>query len=379
MGFNKLDSDLKELLLSIIKGSKLRPTTTVIQKIRIALPKQDRDAFDRRIEQLCKFKYLIKKHSTYNGTKTIKYSISYEGENYLILEKENELSYLNNNNGVNNRGLKKILDNIDEVKKCFHLEGGNGMPEFNVLSGDNFESWRSSIQFEMQRLNQDQFVLEILKLTNAFNGWQDEKIFAELCSKLKVLYENSDIYYGLLESKGDEVLDKKKVFVVHGRNEKIRKSMFDFLRSIGLRPIEWDEAKMMTGKPTPYVGEILDVVFSNAQTVIVLITPDDEAKLKDEFVQASDKDYEKHLTPQARPNVIYEAGMAMGRCPNRTILIEFGDNLRPYSDIGGLNVIRMTDSTAKRSSLIAVIKTAGADIEDLTGKTDWMHTGDFNI
>jgi len=173
-------------------------------------------------------------------------------------------------------------------------------------------------------------------------------------------------------------LDRKKVFVVHGRNEKIRKSMFDFLRSIGLNPIEWDEAKKMTGKPTPYVGEVLNVVFSNAQAVVVLLTPDDEAKLKDEFIQNGDGDHERNLTPQARPNVIYEAGMAMGKCPERTIIVEFG-TLRPYSDIAGLNVIRMSNDVSKRNSLIAALKTAGADTDDITYKQDWMSTGVFDL
>lgn len=40
----------------------------------------------------------------------------------------------------------------------------------------------------------------------------------------------------------ENVVDKTIVFVVHGRNEQFRKSMFEFLLSIGLRPIEWSQA-----------------------------------------------------------------------------------------------------------------------------------------
>lgn len=314
-------------------------------------------------------------------------ALTYEGENYLFFEQEHITKNGNSTlplsepkSNLPNHRLAELIRSIDQVKTCFQSSGGKGMPTLNTISGTIFEKWKSQIQFEMHRLKQDEFVLRIIELTKSFNGWNDEKVFTELCSKLEILLEHSDEYYNMKEGKGDLVLDKKKVFVVHGRNEKIRRSMFDFLRSIGLNPIEWDEAKRMTGKPTPYIGEILDTVFTNAQTVIVLITPDDEGKLRDEFLQSGDKSNERNLTPQARQNVIYEAGMAMGRCPDRTVLIEFGDNLRPYSDIGGLNVIRIKDNTAeKRISLLSVIKTTGADVDDLTGKKDWLSTGDFTL
>ena len=40
--------------------------------------------------------------------------------------------------------------------------------------------------------------------------------------------------------------DPRDVLVVHGRNEDLRRSMFEFLRSIGLNPIEWSMAVAMT-------------------------------------------------------------------------------------------------------------------------------------
>jgi len=39
------------------------------------------------------------------------------------------------------------------------------------------------------------------------------------------------------------------VFVIHGRNEAARKSMFEFLRAIGLKPLEWSQALAATGGP----------------------------------------------------------------------------------------------------------------------------------
>lgn len=83
-----------------------------------------------------------------------------------------------------------------------------------------------------------------------------------------------------------------------------------------------------TGKGSPYIGEILDEAFSKAQAVVVLMTPDDEGYLRQVFRSPGDPPHETKLTPQARLNVLFEAGMAMGRSPERTILVELGHDLR---------------------------------------------------
>jgi predicted nucleotide-binding protein len=168
--------------------------------------------------------------------------------------------------------------------------------------------------------------------------------------------------------------DTRNVFVVHGRNLEARNSLFRFLRSIGLKPLEWSQAIKSTGKASPFIGEILDVAFTQAQAVVVLMTPDDVAQLRDPFRSSSDHPYESQLTGQARPNVLFEAGMAMGRNPNRTIIIELG-TLRPFSDIAGRHTIRLSNDSAARQELAQRLETAGCPV-DLTGR-DWHAEGDF--
>jgi predicted nucleotide-binding protein len=180
------------------------------------------------------------------------------------------------------------------------------------------------------------------------------------------------------EKKKMEIMEKdsRRVFVVHGRNEVLRRSMFTFLRSIGLEPIEWSEAVKWTESGSPHIDEILNVGFNRAQAIVVLMTPDDEAKLRYEFQSENDPPHEKDLTPQARANVIFEAGMALGRDPNRTVLVEIG-RLRPFSDIAGRHTIRLDNSTEKRQDLAMRLQTAGCPV-NLDG-TDWHKTGEFQI
>lgn len=165
----------------------------------------------------------------------------------------------------------------------------------------------------------------------------------------------------------------ERVFVVHGRNKQARDSMFTFLRSLGLKPIEWDQAVEMTGKGSPYMGEILDVAFDQGQAVVVLMTPDDIAYLQGAYADGDDDPEQKPLG-QARPNVLFEAGMAMGRDEDHTILVQLGE-LRPFSDVHGRHTIRMDNSAGKRKSLAQRLQSAGCPV-DMSGG-DWLTEGDF--
>lgn len=178
------------------------------------------------------------------------------------------------------------------------------------------------------------------------------------------------------QTAGPDIQGPRVVFVVHGRNLDARNALFTFLRSIGLHPLEWSEAVLATGKTSPYIGEILDKAFEIAQAIVVLMTPDDEARLREPFRQSGDPPHETELTPQSRPNVIFEAGMAMGRCADRTVLAEIG-NLRPFSDVGGRHVIKLNDTTQKRQEFAQRLQSAGCPV-NLSG-TDWHTAGVFNL
>ena len=167
----------------------------------------------------------------------------------------------------------------------------------------------------------------------------------------------------------------KDVFVVHGRNEKARTALFEFLRSISLHPVEWSEAVQATGKASPYIGDILNTAFSRAHAVVVLLTPDDEARLKEPWRGENEPPHEVELSGQARPNVLFEAGMAMGRDEDRTVLVEIGD-IRPFSDIAGRHTVRLDNTSQRRQQLANRLESAGCPV-NLDG-TDWHSAGDFD-
>jgi len=199
-------------------------------------------------------------------------------------------------------------------------------------------------------------------------------------TKIRSILKRLDLYEEgavVMTSSSTKVknINKKKVFVIHGRNQTLTGYMFDFLRAIGLEPIEWNQAIALTGKTTPYIQDIVRTAFGVAQAVIVLISGDDIAKLRDAFIQKDDPDYERRLTRQARPNVLFEAGMAMSGNQDRTILVQIG-KLRPFSDIQGLHITNLDNSTEKRQELATKLKNADCDV-DIDTNQRWMKVGNF--
>lgn len=171
--------------------------------------------------------------------------------------------------------------------------------------------------------------------------------------------------------------DRTRVFVIHGRDMVARQGVIILLQSVGLRPIEWSEAKAATGKGSPYVGEILEHGFEMAHAALVILTPDDEGKVKEKFAHAADPAYETSVTGQARQNVVLEAGMALGKFPDRTVLVEMG-NLRPLSDLQGRHTVRLDNSAPQRLALLQALQTVGCDFS-LDGKTDWATVGTIGL
>lgn len=167
---------------------------------------------------------------------------------------------------------------------------------------------------------------------------------------------------------------RRKVFVVYGRNIAALKAMYEFLGALNLEPIEWEQARQLTGEPNPFVGRILEVAFRNAQAVIVLLTGDDEARLREAYRREHDEAYERIYTPQPRQNQIFEAGYAFGKFPKRTILVQFA-RIRPFSDISGRYIPNFTGTAEDRHALKNSLKTAGCILDD-TG-TRWLQSGDF--
>jgi predicted nucleotide-binding protein len=178
------------------------------------------------------------------------------------------------------------------------------------------------------------------------------------------------------KAKNPAKIHDNSVFVVHGRDEGLRKSMFEFLRALSLKPLEWSKAVLQTGKggANPHVDDIIDSAMAKVQAVVVIFSPDDLASLKSCFVAKGEAATEGKPKGQPRPNVIFEAGLAFGRHPEKTLLVQVG-TVKSFSDIAGKHVVRLSNDASKRTDVANRLKMIGCNV-DLTC-TDWLSVGDF--
>jgi predicted nucleotide-binding protein len=166
------------------------------------------------------------------------------------------------------------------------------------------------------------------------------------------------------------------VFVVYGRNERIRRELFALLRNLGLNPIEWTKAIELTKTASPYIGQVIEAGFRKAVAIVALLTPDDEGSLKAEFRKPGDPLHERRPTGQPRLNVVFEAGRAFGTHPKATVLVQVG-RVRPFSDISGMHIVHLSNSPASRHELATKLENAGCRV-DRSG-TAWLEENDFTL
>ena len=126
-------------------------------------------------------------------------------------------------------------------------------------------------------------------------------------------------------SKGNKnsTATNKRVFIVHGHDEKIKLDVSNFLRKLGLEPVILHEQANQGKTIIEKIEDNADVGYG-----IILYTPCDKGG-------TADTDY-KNMKFRARQNVIFEHGYLIGKLGrNRVCALLEGDIERP-SDIDGI-------------------------------------------
>lgn len=138
------------------------------------------------------------------------------------------------------------------------------------------------------------------------------------------------------------------VFIVHGHDGEARESVARFLSSVGLAPIILHEQANRGRTIIEKVEAHSDVGFA-----VVLITPDDEGKIKGT----------SELEPRARQNVLLELGYFIGRLGRENVCALKRGTVEIPSDFAGVVWETMDSGTGWKQTLGRELSAAGYEID----------------
>ncbi len=142
--------------------------------------------------------------------------------------------------------------------------------------------------------------------------------------------------------------ETKRVFIVHGRNERLQEKVARFVEKLGL------EAVILHEQPNKgrtiiekFIGHA-DVAYA-----VVLLTADDMGSLNGST----------DLKPRARQNVIFELGYFFGRVGRDKVCALYEEGVEILSDYSGVLYVTLDANDAWKFKLAKEMKEAGLPID----------------
>jgi predicted nucleotide-binding protein len=146
----------------------------------------------------------------------------------------------------------------------------------------------------------------------------------------------------------EEVIDKSKIFIVHGHDDLAKSQVARFIEKLGFQPIILHE-QASSGKTI--IEKIEE--YSNVGFGIVLYTACDIGAKKDD---------EENLKSRARQNVIFEHGYLIGKIRRENVVALVKGEIEKPNDISGVVYIAMNDESWK-FGLAKELKNSGYDVD----------------
>ena len=153
----------------------------------------------------------------------------------------------------------------------------------------------------------------------------------------------------LIHSQPDKKPITNKIFVIHGRDLSVRKTIVRLLKGLKLEPIILDQQ--------PNEGRTIIEKFedhANVGFAVALLTPDDVGALRDG---------PSKLSPRARQNVILELGFFLGALGRKRVCALVKGDVEMPSDYDGVVYIPLDDADEWKIKLVEELKAAGFNID----------------
>lgn len=169
-----------------------------------------------------------------------------------------------------------------------------------------------------------------------------------LLEKVELLKSDVEEPVPVIVSQSVSHKDNHNIFIVHGHNTSVQLSVARTLDKLGLNPIILHEQ--------PNAGRTIIEKFeanSNVGFAIILLTDDDEGKLKTEI----------DLKSRARQNVVLELGYFIGKLGRDRVLPLHSEGVELPSDIHGLLYVPIDKADTWKFALVRELKAAGYSVD----------------
>jgi predicted nucleotide-binding protein len=169
-----------------------------------------------------------------------------------------------------------------------------------------------------------------------------------LLEKVELLKSDIEAPVPTIVSQSVSHKDNHNIFIVHGHNTTAQLSVARTLEKLGLKPIILHEQ--------PNAGRTIIEKFeanSNVGFAIILLTDDDEGKLKTEI----------DLKSRARQNVVLELGYFIGKLGRNRVLPLHSEGVELPSDIHGLLYVPIDKADTWKFALVKELKVAGYSVD----------------
>ena len=141
---------------------------------------------------------------------------------------------------------------------------------------------------------------------------------------------------------------EKKVFIVHGHNDKIKQTVARTLETIGLAPI------ILAEQPDKgrTVIEKFESEGNNVGFAVVLLTADDKGR----------KNYARKMQDRARQNVVFEMGYFMALLGRERVLLLLQEGVEEPSDLKGVVYTPLDKEGVWRYKLVKELREQGYEV-----------------
>lgn len=151
------------------------------------------------------------------------------------------------------------------------------------------------------------------------------------------------------EKNKTNVIDKNKVFIVHGQDDLARLEVSSFLSKLGLEPIVLHEQASSGSTIIEKIEKYTDVGFG-----VVLYTPCDTG---------AKQTVEPEYRPRARQNVVFEHGYLIGKLSRKNVCALVKGDVETPNDISGVVYVPQDAAGAWKLMLAKELKSSGYNID----------------